>query len=283
MTFSPNPHTTPVPHIDWQALTPAVLDALAAPVVVTGWPAPPRHLAADALKAWLDGQMLWVYARNSGDAWQEWTADDFVDAWAAPNADPGLNVVDVYLQDRRFDAVFPVHPAMDAANLLNRDARTAHYRRSVVLTAPGAYTPMHVDSYGCGGWMYLIEGEKHWELAHADLALGLWDAATGDYADPRTGNWPDGVPTWTTTLRAGEMMICPPGFVHRVATPVRCVGFGGAFLPEGQVARGVEVWRREQALDQAGALNFADVLRQATAASKPDVQAAVAAALGHTR
>ncbi len=280
MPLDTNPTATPVAHLDYQALTPAVLDALTAPVVVTGWPAPPRALSVEALKTWLDGQILWVYARNAGDTWQEYAAGDFLDAWAAPDADPGLNVVDVYLQDPRFDAVFPVHPALDAANLLNRDARTAHYRRSVVLTAPGAYTPMHVDSYGCGGWMYLIEGEKHWELAHAAHGPGLWDAQTEDYADPRSGNWPDGVPTWTATLRAGEMMICPPGFVHRVATPVRCVGFGGAFLPEGHIGRGVEVWRREQTLGTAGSLDFADVLTQATATAAPAVQAAVAAALG---
>ncbi len=272
-------HTSPVPRLDHQALTAETLDGLTTPIVVTGWPLPPRHLATDALQHWLRDQVLWVYARNSGDTWQEWSAADFLAAWAAPDADPGLNVVDVYLPDGRFDAVFPVHPALDAANLLNADPRTAHYRRSVVLTAPGAYTPMHVDSYGCGGWMYLISGEKHWELADAALGADLWDATTQDYADPRAGNWPDGTPTWTATLRAGEMMICPPGFVHRVATPVRCVGFGGAFLPAGHVARGVEVWRREQVLGQAGSLDLADVLTHAGSNATPAVQAAIAAAL----
>ena len=279
MSLEASPHSTPVPRIDFQALTPEVLDGLTHPVVVTGWPTPPRALSPDEIKQWLDGQLLWVYERNIGDAWKEWPAKEFVDAWAAPNADPGLNVVDVYLQDPRYDAVFPVHPAIDAANLLNADARTAHYRRSVVMTAPGAYTPMHVDSYGCGGWMYLIEGEKHWELAHAEHAPGLWDTSTGDYADPRAGNWPDGVPTWTETLRAGEMMICPPGFIHRVATPVRCVGFGGAYITAGHAARGVEVWRREVALDQAGSLDFADVLREVALKSTPEVRAAITAAL----
>jgi len=280
MSLAANPHATPVPRLDYQALTPEVLENLTTPLVVTGWPAPPRNLSPEQLKDWLHGQMLWVYARNAGDAWQEWAAEDFVDAFCASHADPGLNVVDVYLQDPRFDAVFPVHPALDAANLLNADERTAHYRRSVVLTAPGAYTPMHVDSYGAGGWMYLISGEKHWELVDAALGAQLWDAATEDYADPRAGNWPEATPTWTATLRGGEMMICPPGFVHRVATPVRCIGFGGAFLPAGHVARGVEVWRREQALGQAGSLDFADVLRQVAAKSAPTVKAAVTAALG---
>lgn len=272
-------HVTPVPRIAYQLLTPEVLNALTAPVVVTGWPTPPRDLSADALKQWLEGQLLWVYSRNAGDAWQEWSADAFVDALSGPDADPGLNVVDVYLPDSRFDAVFPVHPAFDAVNLLNADPRTAHYRRSVVMTAPGAYTPMHVDSYGCGGWMYLISGQKYWELAHAEHAAALWDPATEDYADPRTGNWPDGLPTWTTTLCAGEMMVCPPGFVHRVATPERCVGFGGAYLPPGHVARGVEVWRREQALGQAGDLDFADVLRTVAAHADAEVRDAIEAAL----
>lgn len=279
MVLSHNPRAVPVPRVDHRALTAEMLEGLTTPIIVTGWPAPPRQLDADQLKDWLRDQVLWVYSRNSGDAWREWTAGDFVDAWSADDADPGLNVVDVYLPDARFDAIFPVHPALDAVNLLNADPRTAHYRRSVVLTAPGAYTPMHVDSYGCGGWMYLISGEKHWELVHAEHAAGLWDANTTDYADPRAGNWPDNVPTWTATLSAGEMMICPPGFVHRVATPVRCVGFGGAFLPTGHVARGVEVWRREQALGQAGSLDLADVLHRAGAGAGPEAQAAIAAAL----
>jgi hypothetical protein len=272
-------HATPVPRLDYQLLTADVLNNLTAPVVVTGWPTPPRQLTTSELKTWLHGQVLWVYARNVGDAWQEWTAEDFVDAFSASDASPGLNVVDVYLTEPRFDAVFPVHPAFDAANLLNADPRTAHYRRSVVLTAPGAYTPMHVDSYGAGGWMYLISGEKHWELGHAEHAAALWDPATQDYADPRAGNWPAEVPTWTATLRAGEMMVCPPGFIHRVATPVQCVGFGGAFLPAGQVARGVAVWRRELALGQAGPLDLADVLHDIAANAGPQVQRAIEAAL----
>ncbi len=282
MSFSANPYATPVPRINYQELTPEVLDGLTTPIVVTGWPAPPRALTAEELKQWLHGQLLWVYERNAGDAWREWSAEDFVDAWSAPNPSPGLNVVDVYLQDPRFDAVFPVHPAFDAANLLNGDPRTAHYRRSVVLTAPGAYTPMHVDSYGCGGWMYLISGQKEWELVHAEHAARLWNETTQDYADPRAGDWPEHTPTWTTMLSAGEMMVCPPGFVHRVATPVRCVGFGGAFLPAGHVRRGMSVWRREQALGQAGSLDLADVLQHVSANAAPRVQAAISAALAHS-
>jgi hypothetical protein len=274
-----NPNATPVPRLDWKSLTEDVLNNLKTPLVVTDWPTPPRALSADELKQWLKGKILWVYSRNSGEAWQEWTSGAFVDAWASPQADPTLNVVDVYLQDPRFDAVFPVHPAMDAVNLLNRDARTAHYRRSVVLTAPGAYTPMHVDSYGCGGWMYLIEGEKHWELVDAERGPDLWDKATNDYADPRAGNWPAGVPTWTATLRGGEMMVCPPGYVHRVATPSRCLGFGGAFISPGQIKTGVDVWRRELAEEQAGALDFADILRNAADATGGNVRAVVDAAL----
>ncbi len=280
MPNSPNPHATPVPRLDWQSLTPEVLNTLKTPLVVTDWPTPPRQLSTAELKQWLEGKVLWVYSRNSGESWREWTSEDFVDAWSAPDADPGLNVVDVYLLEPRFEAVFPVHPAMDTANLLNRDERTAHYRRSVVLTAPGAYTPMHVDGYGCGGWMYLIEGEKHWEIVEADRGPGLWDARTHDYADPRTGNWPAGVPSWTATLRGGEMMIFPPGFVHRVATPKRCIGFGGNFLTAGLVQTGVDVWRREIAENQAGELDFADILRQSASATSPEARAAVDAALG---
>lgn len=275
-----NSQTTPVPRIASDALTADVLEGLTTPLVVTGWSAPPRALSSDQLKQWLSGQNLWVYDRDAGDAWQDWTAQDFIDAFSAPNADPGLNVVDVYLQDPRFDAVFPVHPAIDAANLLTADERTAHYRRSVVLTAPGAYTPMHVDSYGLGGWMYLISGEKHWELVDAAHGAGLWDKAAMDYADPRAGNWPPATPTWTATLRSGEMMICPPGFVHRVTTPVRSVGFGGAYVPAGQVAVSVEVWRREQTLGQAGSMDLAAVLHQVAAKFGPEVKAMVTAALG---
>lgn len=256
-----------VPRINFAAFTPDILDHLETPLVVEGWPTPPRELSPERLQAELGAQMLWVYDRNLGDSWQEYTAAEFVAQWTSAHPNPGLNVVDVYLQDPRFDVIFPVPPAFDGNNVLLQDARTAHYRRSVVLTAPGAYTPMHVDSYGAGGWMYLIEGEKHWELAHADTAAGLWDEAALDYADPKAGTWPEAVPTWTATLRAGELMVCPPGFVHRVATPVRCTGFGGAYIPRGQVARALDVWAAEKAHGVAGDLDLAELMHTALVAT----------------
>ena len=250
----------PVPRIPFAAFTPDVLDGLETPLVVEGWPTPPRTLSPAQLQAELGDQQLWVYDRNLGDTWQEYSAAEFIAQWTAEHANPGLNVVDVYLTDPRYDAIFPVPPAFDQNNALLADPRTAHYRRSVVLTAPGAYTPMHVDSYGAGGWMYLIEGEKYWELAHTDAGPGLWDAQKLDYADPKAGTWPETVPTWTTTLRAGELMVCPPGFVHRVETPVRCTGFGGAYIPAGQIARALDVWAIEKAHGVAGDLDLADIL-----------------------
>ena len=279
MSVTPAGHTEPVPRVAAGELTPQRLEALATPLVVEDWQTPPRELPTAALAAWLGETRLWVYARNVGDAWQEWQAAQFLDAFGRDDADPGLNVVDVYLPEPRFDAVFPVHPALDAANLLIRDARTAHYRRSVVLTAAGAYTPMHVDSYGCGGWMYLISGEKHWELVDASEAARLWDPHKGDWADPRANGWPADVPSWTATLRAGEMMICPPGFVHRVATPSRCVGFGGAYLTAAHSRRALAIWRREQDLGVAGPLALDAVLTAIAQAAEPETAARLWAAL----
>lgn len=255
------------PRIDHTQLTPDLLDQLDTPLIVQNWPLPPRNLPPEQLKQQLHDETLWIYDRNAGDSWQEMTAEQFVTAWIQPQADPRLNVVDVYLPDPHFDAIFPVHAAFDANNVLLQDDRTRHYRRSVVLSAPGAYTPMHVDGYGCGGWMYLIEGQKLWELVHPDQAMALWDAQKRDFRDaaldvPETA-------VWTATLQAGELLICPPGFVHRVQTPVRCTGFGGAYLPRGQVPRALEVWHREQAHGVAGPLDFASVLAAAEASISP--------------
>ncbi len=279
MQHASTERANPVPRIHWQDLTSDLLNRLETPLIVEGWPTPPRRLPPDELEVCLGNQVLWVYDSNHGDTWQEYLARDFIAVWSAPDASPELNVVDVCLPDEHFDSVFPVHPAFDYNNLLIEDLRTAHYRRSLVLSAPGAYTPMHLDSYGFGGWMYLIEGEKHWELAHADDALRLWDEAASDYKDPRAGNWPEDVFTWVGTLKTGELMISPPGFVHRVETSVRSTGFGGSYLPAGQVARSVKVWRMEQALGIAGSLDLGEVLLAATAKGLTETRNALDEAL----
>ena len=58
--------------------------------------------------------------------------------------------------------------------------------KSLVVTPPGSFTPLHMDAYGMQGWMYLIEGRKHWEICPPGAVLALFDPIFKEFFDPRT-------------------------------------------------------------------------------------------------
>jgi len=177
------------------------------------------------------------------------------------------NIVDHYIEGEKYDSFFPVPPILDSINLLLSDERTKKSRRSIVISAKDAYTSSHVDSYGYGGWMYLYHGEKVWEILDCLYAVPLLDLIHKKFYDPiETPCDPsyqpivDNIPFWRGTLHAGELMILPIAYVHRVKTLKESVGFGGSLLYQGFLRNSVKAWLYERSLSIVGDMDFKDVL-----------------------
>ena len=196
------------------------------------------------------------------------------------------NIVDHELVGPRFDALCPVPPFIDRMNLLRFDAGLWSLRRSLVVTSQGTVTPFHVDSYGLGGWMALAIGEKEWELVEPRHQTTLYDSAAGRFYDP-FAHQPandlaarlDAIPRWRGTLRAGELLIWPSGFIHRVETPIASIGIGGSWVDAGSAGLAMRSWLIERRLGVEAERDFAAIYRRILACCAPDERIFIQAAL----
>ncbi|KAF9641712.1 hypothetical protein BFW01_g1695 [Lasiodiplodia theobromae] len=88
-----------------------------------------------------------------------------------------------------------------------------------------AISSIHIDSGGGNTWIAILEGKKIWYFPRfADDQSVLQLAAAGSLAPE---HYPHG---WVKVeLRAGDVLIMPPGLPHAVFTPEDCLSVGGQF------------------------------------------------------
>lgn len=182
------------------------------------------------------------------------------------------NLVEQWLEDRLLVKVFdsPLHivdlpdvmdafavnwidPESTADGSFTRQVVSHKHGQSPVLTRADAYTPFHVDPplFG-GGWMYLWQGNKTWQLVswhwiqllfHREAPDRLLDASPDELAalDPA-------IECLSATAGAGDFLYFPPGWIHRVWTHDKAIGVGGYLSLEGARCEAEQVSKQLDAL-----------------------------------
>ena len=101
------------------------------------------------------------------------------------------------------------------------------YALSYVLTPDRTETPFHWDRKEGGGYLHLIEGEKFWWFVPGGEGEmeGLWGRSMTDILTS------DGFRLWgrveVVHQRAGDLVVFPVGWCHRVRTHRAALGVGG--------------------------------------------------------
>lgn len=139
-------------------------------------------------------------------------------------------------------------------------------RLNLVMTPEGAYTGLHWDSYGYGGWMYLTCGTKHWELIDPKFLGLFWNAVDRklyddvDFPcmDSDLKDTQQSVPMYKGTLNNNEMLYFPPGWLHRVRTSKRSIGYGGSVLKHADIGLATDMWLTEVSLGVAMGFKYQD-------------------------
>ncbi|MBN8577180.1 MAG: hypothetical protein J0L66_09555 [Cytophagales bacterium] len=122
------------------------------------------------------------------------------------------------------DAPFPVLLDSELPEDLLKVVKRSRKKICLTLTRNGSYTPLHVDPNHGGGWMYLQQGIKKWQLI---------DAKENPFEPDNAGNYIDPPPDLTTdyleetTIHAGDFLYFPPLTPHRVWTYAHSFGVSG--------------------------------------------------------
>ena len=237
----------------------------ATPVIVRGV-YPPSHplarLDLDQAAALLGDVPVQVYDGETQDSLEVQASALFADMKAGVVR---YNVVDHTLVGTAFGAIFEAPDFFGQNWFLGPPAHLDRMARSLVLTAAGTFTPLHLDAYGMQGWMYLVTGRKLWELYPPSEALSLWDPLAKTFYDP-TKHRPEAFPAlahaarWVGAAAAGDLMYVPAGWVHQVETTEASLGVGGSVLNDHQIVEHVRCWLWERTMDLQGPLDLEKLL-----------------------
>lgn len=127
------------------------------------------------------------------------------------------------------DAPFPVLLDDELPMTLLRAVKKSQKKICLTLTRKGSYTPLHVDPDHGGGWMYLQQGIKKWQVM----------TVQADHFNPnQEGNLQDPPFDLDTefvqesVIHAGDFLYFPALAPHRVWTNSNSFGVSGYAQPE---------------------------------------------------
>jgi hypothetical protein len=122
------------------------------------------------------------------------------------------------------DSPFPVLLDEELPEILLDAVKKSRKKICLTLTRNGSYTPLHVDPNHGGGWMYLQQGIKKWQLVDAHQNPFIPDEK-GNYADPPLNLDADYL--YEVTINPGDFLYFTALSPHRVWTYENSFGVSG--------------------------------------------------------
>ena len=115
------------------------------------------------------------------------------------------------------------------------------YGVGLTMCTNNTYTPFHIDSVsrklGGGGWVYLHEGVKQWNLIEFfDAVNNIYNSKGKHLIDINILSQKDKLSedisykVYQCNMRGGDFIYFPPGWAHQVTTPEKSIGLNGYLL-----------------------------------------------------
>ncbi|XP_017782189.1 PREDICTED: histone lysine demethylase PHF8-like isoform X2 [Nicrophorus vespilloides] len=134
------------------------------------------------------------------------------------------NQVEAPMIARKLDwvnSVWPPSYSVDAPNV----------QKYCLMSVKNSYTDFHIDFGGTSVWYHVLRGEKVFYFVRPtqqNLALYQQWMSSTNQSETFFGDQVD--QCFKCTLRQGQTMLIPTGWIHAVLTPVDSLVFGGNFL-----------------------------------------------------
>lgn len=171
----------------------------------------PCNLGTCEMRAQQKDMELFGYGKGGAELWM-WASEAFQQFRQESLT---MNIV---------DAPFPVLLDSELPEELLKVVKKSRKKICLTLTRNGSYTPLHVDPNHGGGWMYLQEGIKKWQLVNAN-ENPLTADKTGNFIDPPPDL--DAAYLEESIIYPGDFLYFPPLTPHRVWTYANSFGVSG--------------------------------------------------------
>uniref|UniRef100_A0A7M4FQW0 Lysine-specific demethylase PHF2 n=1 Tax=Crocodylus porosus TaxID=8502 RepID=A0A7M4FQW0_CROPO len=179
---------------------------------------------------------------------------EFVDYYYSTNRKRVLNVTNLEFSDTRMSSfVEPpdiVKKLSWVENYWPDDALLGKPKvtKYCLICVKDSYTDFHIDSGGASAWYHVLKGEKIFYLikpASANISLyERWQSAA-NHSEMFFADQVD--KCYKCTVKQGQTLFIPSGWIYATLTPVDCLAFAGHFLHSLSVEmqmRAYEVERR---------------------------------------
>uniref|UniRef100_A0A8C2CIE5 PHD finger protein 8 n=1 Tax=Cyprinus carpio TaxID=7962 RepID=A0A8C2CIE5_CYPCA len=188
---------------------------------------------------------------------------EFVEYYNSPNRDRVLNVISLEFSDTRLSNLVEtpkiVRKLSWVENLWPEESifERPNVQKYCLMGVKDSYTDFHIDFGGTSVWYHVLRGEKIFYLIRptaANLSLfERWSSSSnqnelffGDQVDM----------CYKCSLKQGNTLFIPTGWIHAVLTPVDCLAFGGNFLHSLNIDMQLRAYEIEKRLSTADLFRF---------------------------
>uniref|UniRef100_A0A4W4F2C8 Uncharacterized protein n=1 Tax=Electrophorus electricus TaxID=8005 RepID=A0A4W4F2C8_ELEEL len=188
---------------------------------------------------------------------------DFVEYYNSPNREKVLNVISLEFSDTRLSNLVEtpkiVRKLSWVENLWPEESvfERPNVQKYCLMGVKDSYTDFHIDFGGTSVWYHVLRGEKIFYLIRptaANLSLfERWSSSTnqnelffGDQVDM----------CFKCSVKQGNTLFIPTGWIHAVLTPIDCLAFGGNFLHSLNIDMQLRAYEIEKRLSTADLFKF---------------------------
>uniref|UniRef100_A0A3B4H4C1 PHD finger protein 8 n=1 Tax=Pundamilia nyererei TaxID=303518 RepID=A0A3B4H4C1_9CICH len=188
---------------------------------------------------------------------------DFVEYYNSPNRDRVLNVISLEFSETRLSNLVEtpkiVRKLSWVENLWPEESvfERPNVQKYCLMGVKDSYTDFHIDFGGTSVWYHVLRGEKIFYLISptpANLALFERWSSSSNQNEMFFGDQVD--MCYKCSVKQGNTLFIPTGWIHAVLTPVDCLAFGGNFLHSLNIDMQLRAYEIEKRLSTADLFKF---------------------------
>ncbi|XP_067096837.1 histone lysine demethylase PHF8 [Osmerus mordax] len=188
---------------------------------------------------------------------------DFVEYYNSPNRERTLNVISLEFSETRLSNLVEtpkiVRKLSWVENLWPEESvfERPNVQKYCLMGVKDSYTDFHIDFGGTSVWYHVLRGEKIFYLISptpANLALFERWSSSSNQNEMFFGDQVD--MCYKCSLKQGNTLFIPTGWIHAVLTPVDCLAFGGNFLHSLNIEMQLRAYEIEKRLSTADLFRF---------------------------
>nr|XP_044996176.1 histone lysine demethylase PHF8 isoform X2 [Jaculus jaculus] len=188
---------------------------------------------------------------------------DFVRYYYSGKREKVLNVISLEFSDTRLSNLVEtpkiVRKLSWVENLWPEECvfERPNVQKYCLMSVRDSYTDFHIDFGGTSVWYHVLKGEKIFYLirpTNANLTLFECWSSSSNQNEMFFGDQVD--KCYKCSVKQGQTLFIPTGWIHAVLTPVDCLAFGGNFLHSLNIEMQLKAYEIEKRLSTADLFKF---------------------------